>query len=211
MDELKNPCAGCDHRHKDKKKKEPCASCLLPGQYNDELIKKQFMTMDFLRNSRPDNWGIKKPKNYKEDVQEPQRSTKGDKPMSNDAQKKEIVVSKILKQYCDQEDIKPDYVLQKNRDSEVAKARKIIARAMDQDGIHYTDIALHLKITKSTVWNYLNMVTVDQNEDLAALVLSGLSDTYKNLAEIAKEQERTPLLQMRFILKEYCNKENANA
>lgn len=41
-------------------KKEPCASCPLPAQYDDALKQEFFPSMSFLRHSRKNNWEIQK-------------------------------------------------------------------------------------------------------------------------------------------------------
>jgi len=58
-EDLKPPCRGCDHEFTSKRQ-PPCDTCLLPGQYADAVDANHFPTMDFLRQSRPDHWGIKK-------------------------------------------------------------------------------------------------------------------------------------------------------
>ena len=64
-DDLKPPCRGCDHEFTSKRQ-PPCDTCLLPGQYADAVDANHFPTMDFLRQSRPDHWGIKKDKEKRE-------------------------------------------------------------------------------------------------------------------------------------------------
>ena len=59
MNDLKSPCRGCPNEFKSKTK-EPCEGCPLPGQYDDALKVGFFPAMDFLRQSTPDNWGMKK-------------------------------------------------------------------------------------------------------------------------------------------------------
>ena len=65
---LKPPCRGCDHEFTSKRQ-PPCDTCLLPGQYADALENKQYPTMDFLRQSKPDHWGTKKDKEKREMVE----------------------------------------------------------------------------------------------------------------------------------------------
>jgi len=45
---------------------EPCRSCPLPGQYADDVASGSFKIMSFLRQSKPDHWGIKKAKEKSE-------------------------------------------------------------------------------------------------------------------------------------------------
>lgn len=178
MDEPKPPCRGCDHEFKSKDK-GVCENCPLPFKYNEALNKKQFQIFDFLRHSTPNNWGTKK---------------------------REIKVQEIsiVQKYCEQENVDLSLVLSKARTPIAKEARQKIVSAMVQNDMDYKEIADHLKMSRSAIWNYLHMTT---HQDLIERVLDGLPDIHKQLCKIAKEQERTTLYQARWIIKEYVNKQ----
>ena len=125
MNDLKPPCQGCKHEL-ESKRGEPCASCLLPGQYDDALNQTHFPVVEFLRHSKPNHYG---------------------------KEKKEMSPTGFsIKKYCDEQGVSVDDVLSSSRNPKLAAARKNIAQAMKNvEGVDYKTIAAKLKMSHSSI------------------------------------------------------------
>ena len=284
----KHPCKTCSH-YGNGYGAEPCRSCPLPGQYADALENKQYPTMDFLRQSKPDHWGTKKDKEKREMVEksyckycEQCKETKLAKdyfdrvakspdgfriicakcdrenkekegqeetmaieeaagtPVNEEAvnirgvnkdieaeikenvkegavvvtgEVKSLTIEEIdkalsagaeagivdLKKYCEYAGTTVKKVTSDLKTPAIANARKLIARAMEADGVDRKTIASKLKIAMTTLWNYLQdekpevdepepengklMIEIDFSED---------PSIYATIYEIADEKLRTP-------------------
>lgn len=82
----KSPCRGCDNEF-DNKNDEPCASCPLPGQYDEALKKGFFPSVKFLRTATQPKTDPVTSKNKNVGGQDQKLETKEDKHMPQYTQK----------------------------------------------------------------------------------------------------------------------------
>ena len=168
---LKPPCRGCDHEFTSKRQ-PPCDTCLLPGQYADALENKQYPTMDFLRQSKPDHWGTKK-----------------------DKEKREMVEKSYCK-YCEQ---CKETKLAKDYFDRVAKSPdgfRIICAKCDRENKEKEAEEIVMAIEKGTPIDEkaaaVVIETAKVNPLLMELDFEDREDLYQAICKAAKEELRTP-------------------
>ena len=172
------PCQGCKHEL-ESKRGEPCASCLLPGQYDDALNQTHFPTVKFLRHSKPNHYG---------------------------KEKKEMSPTGFsIKKYCDEQGVSVDDVLSSSRNPKLAAARKNIAQAMKNvEGVDYKTIAAKLKMSHSTIWNYLNTrpakTSIKATGKQMILDFKDCPEIYARIVVMAEQELREPENQALWIL-----------
>jgi len=118
-----------------------------------------------------------------------------------------------LETYCKQEGVSVEDVQSKSRNPKISEARKNIARAMAySEGLDYKVIAVRLKVSNTTVWNYLNTKS-DKLEKKPAntknsltLDFSSCPEVYDDVLRLAGEELREPENQAVWILKSIYNK-----